>query len=190
MQAEFQYHVTKEEQQKELAQIESARKNPSLFQPLYNKYYEPIFRFVYQRVENKDDAADITADVFVKAMTHLNKYEYRGLPFSSWLYRIANNAIVQSARENNKIRSVNAEAWQISDVINELQQENNDKYYDKMLEVIAALQEEDLQFIEMRFFENRSFREIGEIFDITENNAKVKLYRLLEKIKKMITSEK
>lgn len=190
MQAESPYHVTKEEQQEELAQIESARKNPSMFEPLYNKYYERIFRFVYQRTEDKETAADITSDVFMRAMTHLHNYEYRGLPFSSWLYRIANNAIVQLARQNSKMRSVNAGTQQIYEVINELQEENNDKYYNKMLEVVAELPEEELQFIEMRFFENRPFKEIGEILEITENNAKVKLYRLLEKIKKIITSEK
>ena len=48
------------------------------------------------------------------------------------------------------------------------------------------LPEDELQLIEMRFFEKRSFKEIGEILEITENNAKVKTYRILEKLKKII----
>ena len=43
------------------------------------------------------------------------------------------------------------------------------------------------QLIDLRFFEKQSFREIGEIFGITEDNAKVKLYRVLRKMKKMVT---
>ena len=56
-------------------------------------------------------------------------------------------------------------------------------------EEVQELEEEDMQFIEMRFFEKRAFKEIADIFGITENNAKVKTYRILEKLKKIITGK-
>ena len=64
-----------------------------------------------------------------------------------------------------------------------------EEYHDKMLGILPMLAEEELALIEMRYFERRPFKEIGEILNITENNAKVKLYRILEKIKKILTSK-
>ena len=55
---------------------------------------------------------------------------------------------------------------------------------EKLVKILARLSDERLSIIEMRFFEKRSFKEIGEIMGITENNAKVKVYRTLDKLKK------
>jgi RNA polymerase sigma-70 factor (ECF subfamily) len=56
--------------------------------------------------------------------------------------------------------------------------------------VIKQLPEDDLQMVEMRFFEKRAFKEIAEILNITENNAKVRMYRILERLKKTIVTRK
>ena len=63
-------------------------------------------------------------------------------------------------------------------------------YIDILKEAVTDLEEEDMQFIEMRFFEKRAFKEIAEILGITENNAKVKTYRILEKLKKILIEKK
>ena len=57
-----------------------------------------------------------------------------------------------------------------------------------LIKVIAQLPENELQIIELRYFEKRSYKEIGEILDITENNAKVKAYRVVSKLRKMLPS--
>jgi RNA polymerase sigma-70 factor (ECF subfamily) len=67
----------------ELAIIERAKRNPEHFAPLYRKYHEAIFRYVFKRVDEEESAYDITSCVFIKALTNLPKYEYRGIPFSS-----------------------------------------------------------------------------------------------------------
>ena len=56
----------------------------------------------------------------------------------------------------------------------------------RLFDSLAKMKEKDMQLIEMRFFEKRSFREIGEILEITENNAKVKAFRAIEKLKQLI----
>ena len=73
--------------------ILAAKKSPEKFSVLYEKYYAQILKFVYQRVVTKDDAYDITQQVFLQAMLSLPKYELRGFPFTSWLYRIAINEL-------------------------------------------------------------------------------------------------
>lgn len=177
------FHKTKEQMDSEQMQICKAQKNPKEFEPLYNQYFENIFRFVFQRVENKEEAADITSQVFLKAMLNIKSYQYKGVPFSAWLYRIAISEIGNYYQRTNKSRIVNTETEQIHSVINESGIDVTEERIQKIQEALKNLSEDDLQLIEMRFFENRPFKEIGDILKITENNAKVKLYRTLDKIK-------
>lgn len=181
------YHATKIDLANEQLVVEAAKKDPKKFAVLYDKYYEQIFRYIYQRVDDKEHAFDITQQVFIKALENLYKYEYRGVPFASWLYRIASSEINNLFRTQKVQRAVNVDSVGIYDIIEEIQESKIDQYHDKIVDIIAEqLPEDELQLIEMRFFEKRSFKEIAEILDITESNAKVKTYRILEKLKKAI----
>ena len=166
--------------------IEEAKKNPVKFEVLYNTFYERIFRFIYQRVDEKTIAFDLTQQVFMKAMLNIRKYEHRGFPFSSWLYRIARNELNQMFRRNSSRRTINIDEADLRYVTDEMKVDALDEYSKILPDVISELEEDDLQLIEMRFFEKRAFREIGEILNITENNAKVRLYRVLDKMKESI----
>jgi len=81
---------------------------------------------------------------------------------------------------------VNVETYQLYDVSEEVCDENDIDMKVLLVEKLSLIKEDDLQLIEMRFFEKRSYREIGDILELTENNAKVKTFRALEKLKKMI----
>ena len=157
---------------------------------LYNKYYEPILVFVYQRVDSKDAAFDITQQVFLKAMINLSKYEFKGVPFSAWLYRMAINDLNQIFRNNKTQRAINVDIDSVEEMIEEMQEENKEEKHQLIVNALTELDDEEVQLIEMRFFEKRAFKEVGEILNITENNAKVKLYRVLDKLKKTITANK
>ncbi len=163
--------------------IIAAQANREHFQPLYQKYYTQIMKFVYQRVTTKEDAHDVTQQVFIQAMLSLNKYELRGFPFSSWLYRIAINELNQAFRKNEKQRGVNLEEKHLKDIVEEMNGEEAEEREKILLDALTTLEEEDFQLVEMRFFEKRAFKEIGEILNITEANAKMKLYRILDKLK-------
>lgn len=181
------YHLTQPDLADERVQVETAKKNPKDFAVLYNKYYEQIFRYIYQRVDDKEAAFDITQQVFLKALNNLNKYEFRGVPFASWLYRIAYSELNNLFRKRKAEHTVNIDSLGVYSIIEEIQENKIEQYHDKIIEIIAEqLDEDDLQLIEMRFFEKRSFKEIAEILDITENNAKVRTYRILDRLKKII----
>lgn len=184
------YHVSEQDQQVELDIIESAKHTPEKFAPIYEKYYESIFRFVHKRIDDRDGALDITSQVFLKALSNLKKYSYKGVPFSSWLYRIAHNELVTFIKKNEEKRCVNIDSVGVHEMADDIDSALVEKQYEKLIETVSDLPEEDLQLIEMRFFEKRSFKEIGEILDITENNAKVKTYRVLDKLKTLITTRK
>jgi len=180
------YHATATDLATEQEVVEAAKKDPARFAVLYDKYYEQIFRFIYQRIDDKEQAFDATQQTFLKAMNSLHKYEYRGVPFASWLYRIASSEVNNLFRAQKAQRTINVESVSVYTIIEEIQESKIEEYHDKIVDIIRELPEQELQLIEMRFFEKRSFKEIAEILEMTENNAKVKTYRILDKLKKMI----
>lgn len=170
--------------------VAAAQKDISRFEPLYNHYYEPVVRFLARRLDDQEQAFDLASQVFLKAMQNLGKYEQRGLPFGSWLFRIARNELYNHFKQSPESRSVNIETQEIAgNMADEMEENSLEPYMDKMIEAIGSLPEDDLQMIEMRYFEKRPYKEIGEILDMTENNAKVKTYRILEKLKKLILAK-
>ena len=181
------YHHTNEMLLSEQQVIEAAKQNPENFGPLYDKYYKQIFGYVYQRLDCKDTAFDLTSQVFLKALSNINKYEYKGVPFASWLYRIAHSEVMQLFRTKKNLRTVNADISDLKNICEEVEEEYLEQYKNILMKVIKDLPEDDLQMVELRFFEKRAFKEIAEILNITETNAKVKLYRILDRVKKTLT---
>lgn len=182
-------HISKQEIESEQGQISAAQKDPAKFEVLYNRYHEQLFRFVYKRLDSKEIAFDLTQQVFMKALAGIQKYRFKGLPFSAWLYRIATNELNSLFKKNSKLRTVNIETTHIEQLADEIEEETIDDLYKKLLPLIGALADDELNLIEMRYFENRAFREIGNILSITENNAKVKVYRIINKLKSKLKIE-
>jgi len=76
-------------------------------------------------------------------------------------------------------------SMQLGRVMEEFQIDESEHKREVLLKILPMLKDNQLQLIEMRFFEKRSFKEIGEILDLTENNAKVKTFRALLKLKEL-----
>ncbi|MFK7936183.1 MAG: RNA polymerase sigma factor [Saprospiraceae bacterium] len=179
--------MTTAELEAEWQQVQAAQINPAQFRPLYSRYYEPIFRFVFRRCADESLAADLCSQVFLKAMQQLKKYQFKGVPFSAWLYRIASNEVAQHFRKVQKNRVVSVEDETLNEVIDEIKEQPNEALQAALITALDGLKETDLQLVELRFFEQRPFKEIAEILGITESNAKVKTYRILERLKKRLT---
>jgi RNA polymerase sigma-70 factor (ECF subfamily) len=184
------FHHTNEQLNEELLIIEAAKSNPEKFAPLYNKYYKQIFNYVYQRMDSKDAAFDVTGQVFLKALSNIGKYQFKGVPFASWLYRIAHNEVMQLFRTEKDKKAVNADVGDLRFISEEAQEPFFEEYIPAIKKLILELEGDDLALVEMRFFEKRPFKEIAEILDITEVNAKVKMYRIIEKLKKALSKLK
>jgi RNA polymerase sigma-70 factor (ECF subfamily) len=178
--------VSEEAMQKEWDVIRAAQKDPAMFRPLYDQYFECIFRFIYRRTSSENLTSDICSQVFLKAMQQIDKYQFKGVPFSAWLYRIASNEIAQHYRNTHKNRVISIESSHLNDLIDEMDSDQKESYQNALIQALDELKESDVQLVELRFFEQRPFKEIAEIIGITESNAKVKTYRILEKLKKII----
>jgi RNA polymerase sigma-70 factor (ECF subfamily) len=179
--------VSEEEVLHEEKIVEASRSDPTQFRVLYEKYYRAVYLFIYHKVDGKELAADLTSQTFLKALQHINRYEYRQLPFSAWLYRIATNETMQFFRKNKKIRKVMIDDTLLSELQEPEVLPDLDKLKMKLVNAIDTLKLDEVQLIELRFYEKKSFKEIGYILDITENNAKVKTYRLVEKLRKKMS---
>ncbi|MCW3104230.1 MAG: sigma-70 family polymerase sigma factor [Bacteroidetes bacterium] len=166
----------------EKQQIDASKKDAQCFEPLYVKYYEQILKFVYKRVENLDDCREVTSTVFTKALVNIHKYKDHGFPFSSWLYRIAINEINQFYRDTNKMRVISLDEKEVRNLEDETESTKTE-LISSLKRSLAYLSEEELLLIELRYFEERPFVEVAQILNITENNAKVKTYRVIDKLK-------
>lgn len=168
----------------EARQIELAQKDHRHFGPLYELYFEQIFRFIFKRLGgNEEVAGDLVQQCFIKAMANIQKYEDRGLPFSAWLYRIAQNEVNMFFRAEKKNYTVEITDRQLYSILEESGENSfRQEDLDQLIEIINNLDEVQSDLIELRFFQQLSFKEIADIYQITEANAKMRIYRLLEKI--------
>ncbi len=181
------YHQSDTELEEERLCIEASKKDPAQFETIYNRYHETIFRYVYQRLDSKEIAFDITQQVFMKALANIKRFKFTGVPFSAWLYRVASNELNTFFAKNKQQRTINIESANLEDLSSEMDDEDKEEMSRKLLEQLAVLEPNDLELIEMRYFEKRPFKEIGDILSITENNAKVRVYRVIDKLKKVLT---
>ena len=181
------YHKTKEEITEEIACVMKAQENPEYFGPIYEKYYDEIYVYVYKRIDEEYTTAEITSRIFYKCLSKIGGFKYMGVPFSAWLYRIAINEINQFFRkQKSHPRTVSVSDYQLENLFPEFTRltptTDKSSLIPKLLEHLSP---GDLQMIELRFFEQKPFKEIAYLLDLTEVNAKVKTYRIIKKLQKV-----
>jgi RNA polymerase sigma-70 factor (ECF subfamily) len=176
---------TKASYQQDLEFIARAKNEKNAFYLLYNKYWEQLFLFIFKKVQSMDDAGDVCQTAMLKAMMNLPKYEDRGFPFSAWLYRIASNEVNLYFRKKKKEGHVEIKETHVKDLMGEIELGELSSVDDqeKLLLILADLKPNQAEIIEMRFFFSYSFKEIADFYKISEANAKMRLYRILDKLK-------
>lgn len=183
------YHKSNREIDQEFKLIKAAQKDPAMFSPLYHRYYAQIRAFVYRRVQDEQVASDITSQVFLKTLHHLPKYKFKGVPFAAFLYRIASNEVNLEFRKTKGQQNLYLPQDKIPEIIDDSHLELKEtKDTDLMLlkKALEKLSSAEVELIEMYYFQDMSFKEVGAFLGITENNAKVKTKRLRDKLKKII----
>jgi len=184
-------HSPEGERAPEKELVERAKKEPEAFGKLYDEYYSKIFGYILKRTANLEIAQDICSETFLKALKNLWKFRWRNIPFSSWLYRIANNETANYFRKK-KFKTISLEK------ISELASNHNPEKefieaqrklkehqdFLKIQKIILKLPIKYQAVVTLRFFEKKQIKEIADILGKKEGTIKSLLHRGLERLKK------
>jgi len=164
--------------EQERLMIEAAQKDPRRFGELYEMNFERVYAFIVRRVHDRTEAEDLTSEVFQHALANLSRFEWRGVPFAVWLYRIAANAIADRCRRLSKQDhdlvpgdDLNPSDW--PDIERRA----------ALFQLVDTLPEDQRSVIIQRFVEGRSIREIAQEFGRSEGAIKQLQFRALENLR-------
>ncbi len=170
-----------------------ARMEREAFGVLYERHVAAIYRYVFYRVGNVEDAEDLTARVFARALKHIHNYNDRGVPFTAWLYRIAHNVVANFHRDNSRRPSVPLdevdtlrESASHADHADEDQRIDRERDRERLLRAIRMLPEERQHLIVLKFVEQLQNAEIGQIMNRSEGAIKSLYHRTLLQLREIM----
>ncbi len=176
--------MSEEEIRHEYAILERSKKDPKAFGELYEKYFDRIFNYVFRQTDDEDLTADLCSQTFLIALKNLVKYEFRGVPFSAWLYKIASNEVNKHYRKQKTSKVFSIEELRIRELIDLTYENWDEELIQRLMNYLKDLPTEMLEVLELRFFEDKDFKEIAFILEITESGAKMRTYRALDRLRK------
>ena len=161
--------------------IRASKGDRDAFGQLYERYIDRIFNYVYYRTGNLHDAEDLTARVFQRAMNHIHNYTDRGVPFSAWLYRIAHNLVANWHRDRSRKQEIPLNDAPVLPSKGDHPEKNlvRSQEEDSLLKLIRRLPPERQSLLILKFVENMSNAEIGEIMGRSEGAVKSLYHRTL-----------
>ena len=166
--------------------------NTQSFSVLLKRYQRPIHALIRQIVSNREDAEELTQDVFIKAFRKLDSFK-GGSSLSTWLYRIAWNTAISETRKKRLIYpefDENQFANLPDETVDEVLEKENDEVQLQRLEnAIDRLNPEEKALITLYYTESKPLTEVALILNLNADNAKVKLHRTRKKIVLLLNNE-
>lgn len=157
---------------------------------LYDHYLPKIYRFVLLKVSHREEAEDLTHQTFLKAWENISNYIDQGFPFSSWLYQISRNTVIDHYRSSAKAKS-NENIDDLAEIISD-ENESIDSSLDKKMalktvtKAIKELKDIEQDVIIMRFVDELSHDEVAKALDKTEGAVKLIQHRAIKNLKKIL----
>jgi len=162
--------------------IEAAQKDPARFAELYENNFERVYAYVVRRVGDRAETEDLTSEVFHHALANLRRFEWRGIPFAAWLYRIAANLISdrwqrrgreQVTDEVEQIESTPATSVDFEEVERRV----------SLFRLVDGLPAEQRRVVVLRFVEQKSIKEVAREIRKTEGAVKQLQFRALSRLR-------
>jgi RNA polymerase sigma-70 factor (ECF subfamily) len=157
--------------------VEAAQKDPTRFAELYEENFERVYAFVARRVRNRDVAEDLTSEVFHKALAHLPRFDWRGIPFAAWLLRIASNAIADQWQRSARESVENPPEASADMPLEEIDQRA------RLYRLVDELPADQQHVVRARFAEGKSIRETAHELGRTEGAVKQLQFRALANLR-------
>ena len=161
--------------------VAAAQKDPARFTELYEANFERVYAFVLRRVSNRSDAEDITAEVFQHALANLKTFEWRGVPFVAWLYRMAANAIADRWQRVSREQGTAAADDPPDPHARAIPEEVERRAL--IFRLVGTLPADQRRVVEMRFAEEKSIREISQEMKRTPGAIKQLQFRAIRSLR-------
>ena len=165
--------------------IEAARHDPGCFAQLYEDNFERVYAFIARRVGDRDQAQDLTADVFHSALKNLPRFEWRGAPFASWLFRIAANAIADRGKRAAQLEAIKLREIPQNDPSDEADLAEAE-HRARLFKLVEKLPADQRRVITMRFAHQKSIAEIAKDIGRSEGAIKQLQFRGLQSLRTMV----
>ena len=172
----------------ELAQRASGH-DQEAFAELYNAYVDKIYKYIYYKVGNHADAEDLCEQVFLKAWEAIGRYTWCGHPFSSWLYKLAHNLVVDHYRTHreslplNDLMSTSGEPADLDGTLSQMLDA------EELKAAIVQLTDEQRQVIALKFIEGFDNAEIAQMMNKKEGAIRALQYRALRSLQTILEAE-
>ena len=165
---------------------EMSRYDAEAFGILYDRYADQVFRVVYHRLNDRSDAEDVTAEVFVKALRAIDGYRPSRAPFWGWLHRIAANAVVDHVRARRSTVSLDAVADAVDSAVGVEQQVIRRLEADRAWRVVATLCPAQRTAVTLRLGRDLPIAVIAGRMNRTEGAVKLLLNRGLTTLRQRL----
>ena len=158
--------------------IEAAQKDPARFAELYENNFERVYAYILRRVGDRAETEDLTAEVFHHALSNLKKYEWRGIPFAAWLFRIAANLISDRWQKQKHEQSIDGPE-QVESLPASGKELEKVERQAVLFRLVDSLPAEQQRVIALRFVEQKSIKEVARAIRKTEGAVKQLQFRAL-----------
>ncbi|HLW78016.1 MAG TPA: sigma-70 family RNA polymerase sigma factor [Terriglobia bacterium] len=167
--------------------VEAAQQDPRRFGELYEHHFERVYAYVARRVRTREEAEDVTSEVFQRALAGLPRFEWRGAPFAAWLFKIASNSLADRAKRTAKER----EFYGLDDPPGADPQAPAAGHQEverraQLYRLVGELPADQRRVIVARFVEQKSIREIAQGLGRTEGAVKQLQFRGLGNLRSRI----
>lgn len=166
--------------------IEAAQNDPNRFAELYENNFNRVYAFVARRVNDRDEAQDITAEVFHQALKNLGRFQWRGVPFAAWLLRIAANALTDRWQRASRGVEVQAEELLEDRAESATGAPAEVERRAILFQLVDRLPTDQRQVIVRRFVDQKSVREIAQELGRSEGAVKQLQFRALETLREQV----
>jgi len=160
------------------------------FGRLYDMHADRVYRHIYYRVGNEQDAEDLTQQVFLKAWQAIHRYRKSGSPFIAWLMTVSHNLVVDFYRTRKDRAYVEAEVLADGSASSLEQTAEASLEQQRLRKAILQLGSDEQQVVILRFMEGFEFAEIAALMDKKEGNVRVILHRALVKLRSILEKER
>lgn len=167
--------------------VEQARAGDAeAFGQIFDRFHDPIYRYIVSRVNRPSDAEDLTQIVFVKVLEALPRYESRGIPFGGWLFRLARNAVIDFVRTRHDHAELDSIAEQPTDETAPDEVAATRERIDAIGAALSALTDEQRDAIALRFFAGLSAREAAEAMGKQEGTVRGLQFRAIAALRRQL----